>query len=123
MDQMALRVGANVYRDVLQKLPIRLDEQAEIKTLSLIQLVIFSAIGMIDEGNHGGGFPSYGTTLMRNFDAGLTKLLEEVYFEDYYDNQKVLKHAIRKAALKEIRPVFEEILQEARSKKLEKLFK
>ena len=50
-------------------------------------------------------------------------MLEEVDFEDYNGNQKVLKHAIRKAALEEIGPVFEEILLEVRGKKLERLFK
>lgn len=60
---------------------------------------------------------------MRNFDVGLKKVLEEVDFEDYNDNQKVLKRAIRKATLEEIRPVFDEIIQDARSKKLEKFFK
>lgn len=125
MRQMALRVGVKVNIDVLQKLPIRLSGRAEIKTLNLIRLVIFRAIGSpakaIHEGNCRDSFPDHGTTLMRNFDAELKKVLE-VDFEDYNDNQKVLKHAIRKTTLEEIRPVIEEILQEARSKKLEKLF-
>ena len=112
--------------DVLQKLPIRLSGRAEIKTLTQIWLVIFRAIGSpaktIHEGNCRDSFPDRGTVLMRNFDAELKKVLE-VDFEDYNDNQKVLKHAIRKTILKGVRPVIEEILQEARNKKLEKLFK
>lgn len=108
---------------VLQKLPIRLNGQEEIKTLRLIQLVIFTAIGITHKGHSGVGFPSYGMAMVRKFDAELKKVLEEVDFEDYNGNQKVLKHAIRKAALEKIGPVFEEILLEAHGKKLERLFK
>lgn len=122
MRQMGLRVGVKVYMGVLQKLPIRLNDQEEIKTLRLIQLVISTAIGMTHKAHSGVGFPSYGMAMVRNFDAELKKVLEEVYFE-YNGNQKVLKNAIRKAALEKIGPVFEEILLEAHSKKLERLFK
>ncbi|OQD94959.1 hypothetical protein PENSOL_c023G01653 [Penicillium solitum] len=104
MRQMDLRAGVKVYVGVLQKLPIRLNDQEEIKTLRLIQLVIFTAIGMTHKGHSGVGFPSYGMAM-------------------YNGNQKVLKNAIRKAALEEIGPVFEEILLEAYGKKLERLFK
>ena len=61
--------------------------------------------------------------MTRNFDAGLKKVLEEVDFVDYNDNQQVLKHAIRKAILEEIRPVFEDILNEVHKKKLERFLK
>lgn len=123
MDQMALRVGVKVYMDVLQKLSIRLNDQEGKKSLRLIPLVISIAIKMIHEGHSGSGILSYETALMRNFDAELKKVLEAVDFKDYHDNQKVLKNVIRKAALEEIWPAFEEILQVARGKKLEKLFK
>lgn len=80
MRQMAVRVGVKVNMDVLQKLPIRLGGRAEIKTLNLIRLVIFRAIGSpaktIHEGNCRDSFPDHGTTLMRNFDAELKKVLE-----------------------------------------------
>jgi len=57
---------------------------------------------------------------MVNFDAKLKKVLE-VDFKDYNDNQKVLKHAIRKTILDEIWPVFEALLKDMRNKKLEEI--
>ncbi|KGO37895.1 hypothetical protein PEX1_074880 [Penicillium expansum] len=127
MQKMAVRVGVNVYMNVLQELPIPLSRLAERKTLGLIQQVIFEAIGSPFEEIHYGdcekGFPHYGAVFMRNFDIELKKVLEEVDFEDYNDNQKVLKRAIRMAVLEEISPVFEEILLEVRDQKVERFFK
>lgn len=127
MQKMAVRVGVNVYMNVLQELPIPLSRVAERKTLGLIQQVIFEAIGSPFEAIHYGdcekGFPRYGAVFMRNFDIELKKVLEEVDFEDYNDNQKVLKRAIRMAVLEEISPVFEEILLEVRDQKVERFFK
>ncbi|KAJ6189464.1 hypothetical protein N7519_004372 [Penicillium mononematosum] len=127
MHAMAVRVGVRVYMDVIQKLPNPLSDRAEESTLSLIRVVILKAVErpfkVAQAGNCDNGFPGYGPVLMRNFDAGLKKVLEEVDFVDYNDNQKVLKHAIRKAILEEARPMFEEILIEVRKKKLEKFFK
>jgi hypothetical protein len=124
MHAMAVRVGVSVYMDVIQKLPNPLSDKAEESTLGLIRVVILKAIERpfkaVQAGNCDNGFPGYGPVLMRYFDAGLKKVLEEVDFVDYNDNQKVLKHAIRKAALEEVRPMFEEILNEVRKKKLEK---
>lgn len=76
---MDLRAGVKVYVGVLQKLPIRLNDQEEIKTLRLIQLVIFTAIGMTHKGHSGVGFPSYGMAMVRNYDAELKKVLEEFF--------------------------------------------
>ncbi|CAG8037637.1 unnamed protein product [Penicillium nalgiovense] len=127
MHAMTVRVGVKVYMDVIQKLPNPLSVKVEESTLGLIRVVILKAIErpfkVMQAGNCDHGFPGYGPVLMRNFDVGLKKVLEEVDFVDYNDNQKVLKHAIRKAILEEVRPVFEEILNEVRKKKLEKFFR
>ncbi|OQE20669.1 hypothetical protein PENFLA_c016G08551 [Penicillium flavigenum] len=127
MHAMAVRVGVSVYMDVIQKLPNPLSDKAEENTLGLIRVVIRKAIErpfkVVQAGNCDNGFPGYGPVLMRNFDAGLKEVLEELDFVDYNDNQKVLKHAIRKAILVEVRPMFGEILNEVRKKKLEKFFK
>ncbi|EKV07393.1 hypothetical protein PDIG_72540 [Penicillium digitatum PHI26] len=127
MHKMAVQVGVNVYMNVLQLLPIPLRGAVERKTFNLIQLARYEAIGSpfmaIHHGGCENGFPDYGAVLMRNFDAELKKVLEGVDFEDYDDNQKVPKHAIRKALLEEIRPLFYEILTEVRNKTLEKFFK
>ncbi|CAP97769.1 hypothetical protein PCH_Pc22g04810 [Penicillium rubens Wisconsin 54-1255] len=126
---MAVRVGVSVYMDVIQKLPNPLSNEAEERTLNLIRVVILRAIARPGKVTQAGycdnGFPGYGPVVMRNFAAGLKKVLEEVDFVDYnYNhNQKVLKDALRKAILKEARPMFEEILIEVRKKKLEKFFK
>lgn len=124
---MAVRAGATVYMDVLQELPVRLSDKAERSTLNLIRLVINKTIPStfkaINEGNRENGLWNYGTVLVRYFDVQLKKVLEEVDFKDYNDNQKVLKDAIWNAILGEIRPVFEEMLKELRHKKLEKFFK
>mgnify|MGYP006902563158 CR=1 FL=1 len=126
---MAVRVGVSVFMDVIQKLPNPLSKKAEERTLSLIRVVILRAIArpgkVMQAGYCDNGFPGYGPVVMRNFAAGLKKVLEEVDFVDYnYNhNQKVLKDALRKAILKEARPMFEEILIEVRKKKLEKFFK
>ncbi|KGO64609.1 hypothetical protein PITC_093360 [Penicillium italicum] len=127
MLNMTVQVGVNVYMNVLQELPVRLGRVAERNTLNLIRQVIFEAIRSqfeaIQNGDFEKEFTSYGAAFMRIFDAGLQKVLEKVDFKDYNDNQKVLKHAIRKAVLKEIRPVFDGILTEVRDTKLKNFFK
>jgi hypothetical protein len=126
---MAVRVGVGVYMDVIQKLPNPLSNEAGERTLSLIRVVILRAISrpgkVMQAGYCDNGYPGYGPVLVRNFDAGLKKVLEEVDFVDYnYNhNQKVLTDALRKAILEEARPMFEDILIEVRKKKLEKFFK
>ncbi|KAJ5504191.1 hypothetical protein N7463_007065, partial [Penicillium fimorum] len=127
MREMAVRVGVTVYMDVLQKLPNPLSPEAEKNTLKLLVVVInkatespFNAIG---KGDYEHRVADYGRSLMTTFDAKLKKVLEEPEFEDYNDNQKVSKSAIRKAVLGEIRPVFEVLLKDVRKKRLENMFK
>ncbi|KAJ5169591.1 uncharacterized protein N7500_002374 [Penicillium coprophilum] len=127
MRAMAIRAGVTVYMDVIQNLPNLLSPDAEKNTLNLLVVVINKAteglLNAIGQGDYEHRIPDYGRSMTAIFDTQLKKLLEEADFEDYNDNQKVLKRAIRKAALQEIRPVFEEIFKEARKKKLAKMFK
>ncbi|KAJ5374869.1 hypothetical protein N7517_006875 [Penicillium concentricum] len=103
MRAMAVRVGVTVYMDVLQKLPNRLNPEAEKNTLNLLVVVINksteSLFDSIGKGDYEHQIPDHEISLMTVFDAKLKKVLEEADFVDYNDNEKVLKRAVRKAIL------------------------
>ncbi|KAJ5972146.1 uncharacterized protein N7479_002064 [Penicillium vulpinum] len=124
--ELAKRVSLNVYKNVLQQLPDLLNREVEEDIRKIVQAVITEVTErqskMMAEANWERNTSDCEKGLLGNVDVELDKVLQMIEIEDYNDNKKALKNATRKAVLEEIKPIFEEVFEDLRKKKLEKLF-